>query len=213
MRIAIALLLTALLVLGQQVSLRAQSPLSMLGFGVGKVSGGGGGNTQIKVTFVAAAGGGNNLILDHASAGISASPGTGTEYQTTLTPIELLFSLGHGFTLTAGSSVTSDLALLSTAGSSGTQFTGTQSSTDGSGWNGYSMREVVTLTGGTVVVVVMDFNSASTGTIASTGTGACTAVNNNFLYYMAASATYASATPTGFTARNQCDIISTIQVQ
>ena len=68
--------------------------------------------TQIRVTFKAGDDGG--LTVANAAVGISNGGG-----DCTATPIELLFSAGHGFSLSAGATVTSDWATLLVDGSAG----------------------------------------------------------------------------------------------
>jgi hypothetical protein len=68
----------------------------------------GGAQSQVQVTFTGKAG--STTVVDHASIGIS----TGTNSNTTTTPVELTFSGGHGFTFPNGSTnITSDWVNLS----------------------------------------------------------------------------------------------------
>lgn len=68
----------------------------------------GGAQGQVRVTFAAPVA--NNLTILNAAIGISAQDATGS---TTATPVELLFSGGHGFNITGGNSITSDWVNLS----------------------------------------------------------------------------------------------------
>jgi hypothetical protein len=67
----------------------------------------GGAQGQVRVTFKN--GVGSTAICNNASIGIS----NGTTHNTTATPIELLFSGLHGYTLASAASITSDWANLS----------------------------------------------------------------------------------------------------
>lgn len=60
---------------------------------------------QIRVTFKAASAG--TFKVDHASIGIYSGSGSAN---TTATPVELLFSGAHGFTVSNGATITSDWA-------------------------------------------------------------------------------------------------------
>jgi hypothetical protein len=61
---------------------------------------------RVRVTFKA--GPTTGLIVDHAAIGI----GTGSNGATTATPLELLFSGGHGFNIAANATITSDWVTL-----------------------------------------------------------------------------------------------------
>lgn len=93
-----------------------------------------GAQSQVRVTFKA---GTDGLHVDNCSIGIS----NGTTMKTTATPVELLFSAAHGFTIAGSASITSDWASLSGFASTDklvvtTDYAAsgaTQSSTDQSG--------------------------------------------------------------------------------
>lgn len=69
------------------------------------------GGDQIRVTFEAPSAA--SLYIDNASVGILA--GGGNAWDTTATPVELLFSGGSGVTITAGNTATSDWTTFSFA--------------------------------------------------------------------------------------------------
>lgn len=161
---------------------------------------GGGSPTQVRVTFQASTS--SPMILDHASIGIQA--GAGNAWDTTLTPVELLFSGVSGFSILASATITSDWASLGISSSTGTVASRTMT-TQGSGWGGFSIRQVISpITGGSPVVVVMDNN----------------AIANNVAYvasdnaYYTGSATYANATPAGLSPDlNHCYGVILIETQ
>lgn len=163
-------------------------------------SGGGGSPTQVRVTFQASTS--SPMILDHASIGIQA--GAGNAWDTTLTPVELKFSGVSGFNISATTTITSDWANLVISSSAGTVASRTMT-TQGSGWGGFSIRQVVSpITGGSPVVVIMD-NNASANNVAY--------VASDNAYYTG-SATYASTTPGGLvTDANHCYGVILIETQ
>ncbi len=152
--------------------------------------------TQVRVTFKA---GSSNVEVINAAIGIQSST-----YVTTGTPIELLFSSGHGFTKNAGESITSDWATLSAGSVIGTVYSDAGGFND-AGWNSYSIRILVPITGATLVVVI-DTGAASAGSFASSSSGTS--------YYLTASATYNSASPAGsWTTWPHITGIATVETQ
>jgi hypothetical protein len=137
------------------------------------------GPTQVRVTIKSSTSG---TVIDNVSIGIQS-----TTYNTALTPVELLFSGGHGVTLGVSETLTSDWATLTIGSSIGSIFSGSGSGND-SGWINYSARSIVPVTGGFNVIVIID-------TGASGGAGYVDVSGSS--YYQASSNSYNVASPSG----------------
>jgi hypothetical protein len=128
---------------------------------------GGGSPTQVRVTFTAPSGAG--LALDHASIGIQAAAGDPVD--TTATPVQLFFSSSAGFSISSGTSITSDWATLAVSSTTGTVYSRTLT-TDEGGWGSqWGFRGIHgPITGSsTPVVITQELNGATVGYVSGAG--------------------------------------------
>lgn len=131
----------------------------IVGEGVLKAVPAAGPTSQVAVTF--AAGSANGFAINNASIGIQSST-----YDTAATPVELTFNGGqHGFSISAGTTITSDWVNLQISTSAGTVFS-RSAQPDGANWQDYSARQsipssAITNAVGTVLIDFDTPNSAS----------------------------------------------------
>ena len=137
---------------------------------------GGGGVSQVRVTFKAASA--TTSTITRCSIGLQA--GSGDEYDTASTPVELLFSSVSGFSISSGATITSDWANLIVSSTVGTVFT-VGASADEGGWTGYGIRNVIPVSGGSVpVIVCLDVGAAGTLIHSDGGTGSDSYYKSSF---------------------------------
>lgn len=149
--------------------------------GVGGKSTSASGQTQVAVTFVASTS--EAFVTDHASICIQNST-----YNCQATPVELTFNSGsHGFSISAGQTITSDWVSFAFTSATGTVFSSALGSNDNGNQN-YAFRTYIpqaSITGATGPLII-DFDNHATGTIGMQKTNTTGFV----VYYITPTSTY-----------------------